>query len=132
MSTTLDQTQCERCNYEFEITACPVICPNCGSQKDCDNKGPLGKPANRVRKVEVNQSKFTPAQTPQQPDVMCLATNYFYITDLDDEQRSFIKRWLSVNRLTTYFFRNGHDIEVVMPVHDSDVFARFLRDNSFC
>ena len=36
---TLDET-CDRCGYDMKkITTCHLICPNCGANYDCSDKG---------------------------------------------------------------------------------------------
>ena len=46
MTTTLqsvadmDKETCDRCGYDMEkITTCHLICPNCGANYDCSDKG---------------------------------------------------------------------------------------------
>jgi ribosomal protein S27AE len=36
----MDKETCDRCGHDMEkITTCHLICPNCGANYDCSDKG---------------------------------------------------------------------------------------------
>jgi anaerobic ribonucleoside-triphosphate reductase len=40
MAETKEVIECPRCGFEMKnMTACHMICPNCGANYDCSDKG---------------------------------------------------------------------------------------------